>query len=495
MQNKKINFLLCFFLGFIGVFSFSPYNYWFIAIISISGLFFIIYEKNKIETIILGYIWGLGLFGHGIHWLYISLVNFSNIPNIINIFLLILLIMYLSIYPALFTFFLSYFISNKSSISYVFCAPVIWHIVEWFRGKIFTGFPWLQFGYTQIDGPLKIIAPILGVEGITFILIIISALFVYAIFNKKLIFFIIASFFIFIPQFLQKIKWYTIKNNSYLVNVTLIQGNIDNTIQWNKKKIHDTLNIYYKLSCPYFKKSSIIIWPESAIPDIENNQQEFIKSLDYTLLLNKTSLITGIIYSNMQDYYNSIIILGNKHYYNYFYNQRYKKHHLVPFGEFLPLRKFLLFNLPISNFSKGNYFQSQLKVKKYKITTAICYEIIFGKQLRDNFDNTTDFLVNISNDSWFGNSIGPWQHFQMARMRALELGRPLLRSSNNGITAVINANGEIQKLVPQFIPSTLNTDIQITTGLTPYAMFGSNLLWIIVFIFLVISIILKKYIY
>ena len=284
------------------------------------------------------------------------------------------------------------------------------------------------------------------------------------------------------------------------ISVTLAQGNIEQNLKWDPAYFYSTLEIYQKLIAENLGKTDLIILPESALPTLENAITPFFEGLDRAAKETKTEIMVGTVFQDTKSgkLLNSIMTAGNPDFpYQPDTPNRYSKHHLVPFGEYVPLESILrplnsVFNLPMSAFQSGEAIQPSLMAKKRAFSPAICYEIIFGEQVRQNLKQDTDYLLTISNDAWFGDSIGPWQHLQMARMRALELGKPLLRSANTGITAIVDANGKVVQQLPQFEKGVLTARVSSIISKTPFSLWGNTVLYSLSALIVVLAVMRRK---
>ncbi len=393
--------------------------------------------------------------------------------------------------------YLTAYFSTKKQLNLWLLIP-FWLISEYLRSVVFTGFPWLSIGYSQIDSPLANFAPLIGEVGITALVILINVCLVKIVVtlkqsNKKrlalplLLLFIITA----LSYGLTDVNW--VQATGKKTKVALVQGNIAQSIKWAPEQEWPTMLKYLDLTRVNYD-ADIIIWPESAIPAIEPSVQDYLSTVNQSALLNNTAIITGILNYNFEskEYFNSLIVLGNKkegddlgYYYNH--RNRYSKNHLLPIGEFVPFQELLrpiapLFNLPMSSFSRGNYMQDNLIAKNLHILPLLCFEIVFPHQLAANLTKQTNLFLTVSNDAWFGDSHGPHQHMEIARMRALEFGRPLLRSTNNGITAVVDHHGNFIARIPQFEEAVLTTEVALVTGETPYSQWPRLILLLMIII-------------
>ncbi len=473
------------FSGALATLAFAPYHWWPMAILSITVLLGCLHKLSPRHGALIGFLWGLGQFGSGISWVHVSIANFGGVPFLVGWLMMGLLIAYLALFPAAFGFaYRSLFKHISHGVRLLILAPILWLLLDWLRGWLFTGFPWLWLGYSQTEGPMAPIAPVLGVEGITVAIVILAASIIYWVIERRHAILFLPAAIVLITALGHQQQWVT-PNEDAPIDVAIIQGNIAQELKWLPSQRWPTLMLYADLTRENWD-ADIVIWPEAAVPALEEEVSLYLERLDTTAKQNNTTLMTGVLdHVGNSVFYNNILTLGDNGQEQYKYNdaQRYSKHHLLPFGEFVPFEDILrplapIFNLPMSSFSRGDYIQPNLQAGDYLIAPALCYEVAYNEQVRQNVSTDTDVLLTLSNDAWFGASIGPHQHLEIAQMRALELGKPMIRSTNTGISALIDHHGRITATIPQFEQAVLRDTLITTSGQTPYHKHGSMPLWV-----------------
>ena len=424
-----------------------------------------------------GLFFGLGEFGTGTNWIQISIHNFGGTTLLISVLITILFVVYLALFPA-FTGYLWTKIrrNHYPALSYLVLLPSLWVLLDWLRGILFSGFPWLFPGYAFIDLPLRGWAPIFSVYGVSWIGICSVCVFFLFInqrnyLNSKRIIGYIA---IWVVAWLGGwgltfVNWTA--PTAAPQTVAMIQGDIPIQQKWSAAGLEHSLATYFQLTKALVSDNKIVIWPETAISMDQNNASAFLDGLNALGNLSNTAIVSGIIWKNNKDQvFNALTALG--------WQSRgvYLKRHLVPFGEYEPLPSimgpiFNALNIPMSSFSKGEMTQPLLTVADQPVASFICYEIAYPLLVTHTAKGAA-WMLTVSDDAWFGHSWASEQQLQMAQMRSLETGRDMAYATSNGITAFIDSQGSIVKRAPQFVRTTLKGKIQARSGLTPISIYG-----------------------
>ncbi|WP_461481146.1 apolipoprotein N-acyltransferase [Porticoccus sp.] len=450
----------------------APWNWWPIGILSTAGLVTLLRDLSSRDCFWRSFWFGLGLFGTGVSWVFVSIHDHGQASIPLAALLTALFVIALALVFAL-PFSLYGAGLNRSAGAMVLTFPAIWVLGEWWRGWIFSGFPWLYLGYAHTDTWLSGWAPLTGVLGISWIAALCGALLgIAAVPRQKFTFSntgLLAILLWLGGWYLQSLPW--TKPVGEPLSIGIIQPALPLPTKWDSTQLNQILELYREDTAPLLG-NDLVIWPESAIPTFADQVQPFLASMAASALDRDTALIIGIPTRNGRDplYYNSVIGLGDG-------SGSYHKQHLVPFGEYVPFEQWLrgliaFFDLPMSSFSPGPAGQSPITANGIAIATAICYEIVFP-DLVARSANDANLLLTVSNDTWFGHSIGPQQHFQMARMRALENRKPLIRATNDGITALVNTRGQVVAIAPAFSREVLTGYLNPHTGQTPFSKWGS----------------------
>jgi apolipoprotein N-acyltransferase len=476
-STRGQTFLLLFSSGALLPLALAPFNFWPIAIPCIAVLFYKLQHQSLKQAIVKASVFGFAMFFAGVSWVYVSIHEHGFIPAPLALLATTLFCLFLALLFAL-PFALSALIPQRSS-SWLLGLPAIWVLSEWFRSWIFTGFPWLYAGYSHTDTWLSGWAPIGGVMWLSFITALAAATLAQigqTLIGRKqpiqvgvkisclLLVALTTSGYL-----LQSVTW--TQETGKKLSVVLIQPNTDQNKKWSASERQSILDQLQEQTEPHWGVD-LIVWPEAAIPATPKRVSGFLIGMDKAAKVNQTALLTGIPTQDRSSgkYYNSVLALGAA-------SGQYDKTRLVPFGEYVPLEGLLrglirFFNLPMSSFSLGAQDQSLLTIAGEPMATAICYEIVYP-DLVARISREATLLLTVSNDAWFGDSFAPQQHMQMARMRAIENAKPMLRGTSNGVTAIVDHRGKIEKQLEQFSAGELSGNITPRSGQTFFVQTGS----------------------
>ena len=452
----------------------APMSAWPSTLLSIAALLYLMHRKSQQSAFFIGWLYGVGLFGAGVSWVYVSIQVHGQAPPLLAGTLTALFCLGLATLTGLqMALYRRCSRGRKTPSSLLFAAT--WVLFEWLRSWLFTGFPWLYAGYIALDTPAAGWAPVVGVYGLSFLIAGLSAAIGSLALNnastlrKKGAEASIWIIIILTGMPLGAVSW--TQDRSAPLTVAIYQPNIPLEKKWDRRYFRAIQQQYTDNSRPYFKNTDLVLWPESALPTYSDRIEDYLGLISTEATETGTTLITGIPTRDAQGGYNSIIALGLG-------AGEYRKQKLVPFGEYVPFEENLrgliqFFDLPMSNFIPGPNVPPILSAGPLKVASFICYEIVYPDFVWQGARDAA-LLVTVSNDSWFGHSIGPLQHLQMARFRALETGRPLLRGTNNGVSAIIDHKGDLLVATPQFEEVVITGEVQPKTGLTPLMWLGST---------------------
>ena len=468
---------------------FAPIGWWWFPFIGFAVLASLIERVPTVKRgALIGFVFGLAYFLAGVSWVRISLNEFGGMPLSMAWFAAFLFCAFLALYPMLAGAF-TVWANPKHPLFFAFVFASAWTFAEYLRAHLFTGFEWLSVGVSQAPlGLMKGIAPLFGTFGVSFAVVFIAAVLtriVPRIFKpdssaRRGIFWRLFRLDLRSELALAGLAavltiGYVISDLSFSeaidkpVKVSLLQGSVPQSLKWEPEKFADTLALYERLI--ERAKGELIILPETAFPaPLSRIPPEYIARLEATAKARNANLVIGVPVEDQGKFYNGAISLGVDP------TQQYRKAHLVPFGEYMPLRGLLGWfyanlTIPMSDFSSGEATQPLMKLSGQSLGISICYEDAFARDVYRTLPDAT-MLVNISNDAWFGKSAAAEQHLQLSQMRAIEFARPMLRANNTGITAVIDEKGRVTQRLEPFTEGVLETTVHGRKGYTPYLVWG-----------------------
>jgi len=472
--------------GAVGVAGFAPLGWFPLNWLSLGGLFALLVaeadgDRRPWHGALIGASHAFGLFLTGVSWIYVSLSVFGGMPAAVAGLATLLFCAVLALFAALAgALFVRLAAADWLRRTLLFAA--LWVLAECLRAWAFTGFPWLAAGYSQTPpSPLTGYAPLLGVHGVSLFSALLGGL-IFEVGRRwlstevcgaggwrrwcpALPLLAIAAILV-TGDRLRELRWTKVHGEP--LSVALLQGNVAQEMKWRPERFADSLRTYYRLALE--NPAQLTVLPETALPAfLDQIPDEYLDALQQLALRRQGDLLLGVPVADGRQYFNAAVSLGASG------RQRYDKVHLVPFGEFVPpgFAWFMaMANIPMSDFTAGSPAQPPLRLAGQHVGVNICYEDAFGEEIIAALPAAT-LLVNISNVAWFGDSLAPAQHLQIAQMRALETGRMMLRATNTGMTAIVDVDGHVLSVLPPFTRGALVSEVRGHSGSTPYVRWGN----------------------
>jgi len=470
--RPRLGDLFALLAGVLLTLAFAPYELRVFAVLAPALLFLLWWGQTPGRTAWRGYLFGLGMFGAGVHWIYYSLYLFGAAIAPLAGFITALFVVVLAIFPALLGYLLARFAPRLPGLALIVCFPAAWVLFEWWRGWFLTGFPWLLLGTSQVDTALSGYVPVIGAYGTSLVVVLMAGLLAWLTVRGSLrsvatgLAGVVLLWILGLG--LMRMEWTQPEGET--LHVSLVQGNVDQAEKWGPNSVQEALDLYGGLTRQSLG-ADIVLWPETAIPAFYHEIHEPILEIATEVEAAGGALIIGIFVYDFETkaMYNSIVHAMDE-------PAAYHKRHLVPFGEYLPLRGLLMWlegwlEIPMSDLSPGRDLPL-LYIGDLPVGMSVCYEDAYGGQVAEALPHA-QLLINVSNDAWFGDSIAPHQHLEIARMRSLETGRDMLRATNTGVSAVIDHRGGLIATSPQFEAHVLEAVAQPRTGRTPFSLWGN----------------------
>jgi apolipoprotein N-acyltransferase len=468
--NRTPRGVIAFVLGCASVAAFAPLGLHPLLLATFAWLIHAWHDAPPKRCFMLGFWFGLGLFGAGVSWIYVSLHDIGGMLAPVAALATLIVCAFIALFPAG-AGWLQARIPAHPALRACLLIPASWTLFEWLRSWILSGFPWLSVGYAAVGWPLQGYAPIGGVFMLSFLTLALASLLWLAVRRVRPVHCLVALLAIVgVGEALRHVTWSTPQGAP--LSVALLQGNIEQSLKFDPQRYARTLETYAQLA--EATPARLIVFPETAVPRfLDGVDPSYLRRLDAIARRNRGDLLLGVpTRRGPEEFYNSVITLGTSPV------QVYHKVHLVPFGEFAPpglawtLR---LVNIPMSDFSSGKA-RKPLEAAGQRVAVNVCYEDAFGEEIAAQLPEAT-LLVNVSNVAWFGDSLAPAQHLQIAQLRAIETARMHLTATNTGITAAIDTAGRVSARLPQFTEGRLEITAQGYVGATPYVRWRD---WLIV---------------